>query len=32
MKSISRQELVSWLDATLTPASFNDYCPNGLQV
>lgn len=32
MKSISTQELVSWLEATLTPASFNDYCPNGLQV
>lgn len=32
MKSVSTQELVSWLDATLAPASFNDYCPNGLQV
>ena len=32
MKSVSTQELVAWLDATLAPTTFNDYCPNGLQV
>lgn len=32
MKAVSMHELSAWLDATLQPASFNDYCPNGLQV
>ncbi|MDC9719934.1 MAG: Nif3-like dinuclear metal center hexameric protein [Gammaproteobacteria bacterium] len=30
--SIKRQELVSYLDALLQPAQFQDYAPNGLQV
>jgi len=29
---ISRQDLESWLNATLQPERFKDYCPNGLQV
>ncbi|MDP2228144.1 MAG: Nif3-like dinuclear metal center hexameric protein [Moraxellaceae bacterium] len=28
----SLRDLVARLDATLEPARFNDYCPNGLQV
>ncbi len=32
MKSIATRELCAWLDAKLNVASFNDYCPNGLQV
>lgn len=30
--STSLHSLVNWLDATLQPARFRDYCPNGLQV
>lgn len=30
--SISRTELVQWLDTYLNASSFKDYCPNGLQV
>lgn len=30
--SISRSELLEWLDATLMPEKFKDYAPNGLQV
>ncbi len=29
---ISRPDLESWLNATLQPERFKDYCPNGLQV
>lgn len=29
---ISRQQLMSFLDQTLTPSKIKDYCPNGLQV
>ncbi|HEX2519655.1 MAG TPA: Nif3-like dinuclear metal center hexameric protein [Castellaniella sp.] len=29
---ITRHELESWLDDTLQPGRFRDYCPNGLQV
>ena len=29
---ISRQELADWLNDTLQPERFRDYCPNGLQV
>ena len=29
---ISTEALIQWLDNTLEPASFSDYCPNGLQV
>lgn len=29
---IARQELTDFLDATLQPGNFSDYCPNGLQV
>ncbi len=29
---MDRNALLAYLDATLTPASFKDYCPNGLQV
>jgi dinuclear metal center YbgI/SA1388 family protein len=29
---ISRQQLTSFLDQTLTPSKIKDYCPNGLQV
>jgi len=32
MNQVSTQELARWLDATLQPARFKDYCPNGLQV
>lgn len=32
MKSIATRELCGWIDTTLNAASFNDYCPNGLQV
>ncbi|MEO6959159.1 MAG: Nif3-like dinuclear metal center hexameric protein [Burkholderiaceae bacterium] len=32
MNQISTQALASWLDHTLQPQRFNDYCPNGLQV
>lgn len=32
MKHISRKELNDWLNQTLQPQSFADYCPNGLQV
>lgn len=28
----TRQQLNAFLDALLTPAQFEDYCPNGLQV
>ena len=30
--SVRRVDIATWLDATLEPARFNDYCPNGLQV
>ncbi len=29
---MERSELLSWLNSTLEPARFADYCPNGLQV
>jgi len=32
MNQVSTTELASWLDATLQPQRFRDYCPNGLQV
>lgn len=32
MKSLSRHTLEHWLDQTLQPQLFADYCPNGLQV
>ncbi len=32
MNQVSTQELADWLDATLQPQRFRDYCPNGLQV
>ncbi len=32
MQIVSTRELCAWLDSTLHTASFNDYCPNGLQV
>lgn len=32
MKTVSTRELCGWIDSTLNTASFNDYCPNGLQV
>ena len=32
MNSISTHELANWLDSTLQPQRFRDYCPNGLQV
>lgn len=32
MKRIDRSDLSNWLDATLQPQRFKDYCPNGLQV
>jgi len=32
MPTVSRLELQQWLDATLQPQRFRDYCPNGLQV
>lgn len=32
MKQIDTTELSNWLEATLQPQRFKDYCPNGLQV
>ncbi len=32
MPGTTRQEMLSWLDATLQPDKFKDYAPNGLQV
>lgn len=32
MQNVSTRELCTWIDSTLKTASFNDYCPNGLQV
>jgi len=32
MSAIATTELMQWLDATLQPQNFRDYCPNGLQV
>lgn len=32
MAQISRNELLSYLDEFLAVSTFNDYCPNGLQV
>jgi dinuclear metal center YbgI/SA1388 family protein len=32
LNQISTQALTSWLDHTLQPQRFKDYCPNGLQV
>lgn len=32
MTTVTRTELLQWLDATLQPERFRDYCPNGLQV
>lgn len=32
MQNVSTRELCAWIDSTLKTASFNDYCPNGLQV
>jgi dinuclear metal center YbgI/SA1388 family protein len=32
MKQIATSELARWLDDTLQPGRFRDYCPNGLQV
>ena len=32
MKEISTKGLCAWIDATLSAHTFNDYCPNGLQV
>lgn len=32
MKRINTNELATWLDDTLQPQRFRDYCPNGLQV
>jgi len=32
MKQIHRTDLSNWLDATLQPQRFRDYCPNGLQL
>ncbi len=29
---ISRNDLIAYLDETLAPEKFSDYCPNGLQV
>lgn len=29
---MDRAELLGWLDQTLQPSRFSDYCPNGLQV
>lgn len=31
-EGLERVRVQSWLDATLEPARFSDYCPNGLQV
>jgi dinuclear metal center YbgI/SA1388 family protein len=32
MNSVPTPELARWLDQTLQPERFRDYCPNGLQV
>ena len=32
MNQINTSELSAWLDETLQPQRFRDYCPNGLQV
>jgi len=32
MHAVSRTDLHQWLDTTLRPEQFRDYCPNGLQV
>lgn len=32
MPTVSRTELTTWLNTTLQPQNFHDYCPNGLQV
>lgn len=32
MNQISTRQLAEWLDTTLQPQRFRDYCPNGLQV
>src|SRR5690606_63552 len=32
MNQVPTQQLYDWLDATLQPQRFKDYCPNGLQV
>lgn len=32
MKQISIRQLADWLESTLQPHRFKDYCPNGLQV
>ncbi|WP_397475620.1 Nif3-like dinuclear metal center hexameric protein [Pusillimonas sp.] len=32
MKQINTRDLATWLDDTLQPQHFRDYCPNGLQV
>jgi dinuclear metal center YbgI/SA1388 family protein len=32
MNTIDTRELAAWLDQTLQPGRFRDYCPNGLQV
>lgn len=32
MTAVSIEQLVALADATLNPAAFKDYCPNGLQV
>lgn len=32
MNQVSTPELTHWLDQTLQPERFRDYCPNGLQV
>ena len=32
MKNVSIHTLTQWLETTLSASSFNDYCPNGLQV
>lgn len=32
MNQVSTHELANWLDTTLQPQRFKDYCPNGLQV
>jgi dinuclear metal center YbgI/SA1388 family protein len=32
MNTVATHELARWLDQTLQPGRFRDYCPNGLQV
>jgi len=32
MNDVSTAQLAAWLDQTLQPQRFRDYCPNGLQV